>query len=162
MSKLHAFTLWVACWCTFQIAIYSTIVVYIQYCRVLTELPSKDNQSVVRDVFVLKYIYTNIYRNWIIRNMTFHIFSSLWRISNARNIRLYYLYRQYANLFIFQLYSAYPAHYVYRNILVVDSPQEGYLTCMHFARIVVKVFKSQLPNPSFIVPNFIRGNIFSR
>ena len=43
---------------------------------------------------------------------------SLWRRANARNVRLYYPYRQYTNLFIFRFvsqYSAYAEHYVYLN-----------------------------------------------
>ena len=42
--------------------------------------------------------------------------------ANARNVRLYYPYRQYTNLFIFRfgyLYTAYAAHYVYFTIAIL-------------------------------------------
>ena len=48
----------------------------------------------------------------------FYLFSvSLWRRANARNVRLYYPYWQYTDLFDLHLYSAYAAHYIYFNIL---------------------------------------------
>ena len=51
----------------------------------------------------------------------FYLFSVyLWRMANARNVRLYCTYWQYTDLFIFQFYiSAYVAHFVYLIVVYV-------------------------------------------
>ena len=56
-------------------------------------------------------------------------FISLWRRANARNVRLYYLYWQYTDLFIFRfvsLYSAYAALYVYKDYILVKLRSPDY------------------------------------
>ena len=48
-------------------------------------------------------IFCHMIFSLILIHSVFYLFSvSLWRRANARNVRLYYPYRQYTNLFIFQ------------------------------------------------------------
>ena len=53
----------------------------------------------------LAYFLSHDYLSYI-NSLVFYLFSvSLWRRANVRNVRLYYPYRRYTNLFIFRFVS---------------------------------------------------------
>ena len=61
----------------------------------------ENDDSVTLSVSYVKYLFKKA-----IYIIIFYLFSvSLWRRANARNVRLYYPYRQYTNLFIFRFVS---------------------------------------------------------
>ena len=93
-------------------------------------------------------------------NSVDHLSVTLWRRANARNVRLYYPYWQYTDLFLY-LYYAYVAHYVYYSIAgsVYNYAMPGFQLC---ATQTLQVCLPALLNPNLPQSHAGSGQILTR
>ena len=77
--------------------------------------------SIINILYIYIYIIYIIYKRSVLRrrgrDANRNIILLLWRRANARNLRLYYLYRHYTNLFIFCILRIILAFYTWPSWL---------------------------------------------